>query len=404
MLGLSSKKERQYLLFDIGSASVGVAVAVHTDKSLELLWTKRLEYGYQSNDDYNRYVRTMYATLLEAGMKLTSEGLREASALAPNFSVRQAEVYCLLAPPWVMSSVLFQSENKEKPFQVSQETISSLQQKGLSEVYKKQEVMSWQELMGTPAMLEAYHDVIRLEGYQVQSFEHKTVHDFSTQSYFSIISESVQSHIKEVLERVVPNHHIHFSSSARIFSTSLEKHSSLRRSVFLEISGEVTSVGMVQQGVLTAISTVALGTNHILKSIAPKALSAKEARSSLDVFHTKTKSENTLESFPEPVREALLKWQSAIIKSIRLIAGGVTPPADIQVLVDDTWFPLYKTALEQTTSKAQNATGVRVQRLYEKLFQKNADTQVQDKRMEVFARVLDSCTSKNTMCYTKGTI
>ena len=404
-LNLSSKKEHQYMLFDIGSASVGVGIAVSVDNDLKLVWTKRFEYGYQSNDDYNRYVRTMYATLLEAGMKLTSEGFKEAVKVAPMFSIKHAEVYCLVSPPWVMSSMQQQSETKEKLFQVSESSITELQNTCLKDMFNKQEIVSWQELMGTPAVLEAYPDVVRLEGYQVQTFEHRVVHELSAQFYLSVVSESVQKHIKEVLERVLPNHDIHFSSSAKIFSSRVHTNGNgrRRRAVFFEIGGEITTIGNVQQGILSNCTTVALGTNHVLKAIAPKAQSAKEARSSLDIFHKKNQSDVSFESIPEHVRGALVEWKDAVTKSIRTLSLGVTPPTDMHILVEHSWFLLYKIALELPWELpgVRKVVGVHVEQVYPK---KNTDVHTDDIRLKVFASVLHNCTSKNTMCYTKHTI
>ena len=401
MLGMSlaSKKEQQYVLFDIGSASIGVGIAVQNGKSVNLIWTKRFEYGYQSNDDYNRYVRTMYATLLEAGMKLTSEGFKEAQAILPEFSVKQAEVYCLLSPPWVVSSVMFQSMEKEKPFQVSQASITELQNKGFSEILKKQEVVSWQELMGTPAMLEVYHDVVRLEGYEVQAYEHRTVHELSTQSYFSMVSLSIQEHIKEVLERVLPNHVIHFSSSARIFSVGVHDYFPKRRSIFFEIGGEITSIGCMRQGILTNVTTIPFGTNHILKTIAPNALSAKEARSFLDIFHKKIRSDMSFEVLPENLREALTVWKQAIVLSIEDLFRGVTPPTDMVLLVGNSWYLLYKIALTQPWKLpgVRQVVEMQVQHVHP---QKSGEKDSNDVRLLVFAHAVQNCTSKNSVCYT----
>jgi len=401
MLGmsLSSKKEHQYVLFDIGSASIGVGIAVQAGNSMNLIWSKRFEYGYQSNDDYNRYVRTMYATLLEAGMKLTSEGFKEAKATVPEFSVKQVEVYCLLSPPWAISSIMTQSEVKEKPFQVSEANITQLQNKSFSNILKKQEVVSWQELMGTPAMLEVYHDVVRFEGYEVKAFEHRLVHELSTQSYFSIVSESIQEHVKEVLERVLPNLAIHFSSSARIFSTVVHDYFPKRRSVFFEIGGEITNMGCIQQGILANVATIPLGTNHILKTLAPNALSAKEARSFLDIFHKKAHTELSFEVLPENVKEALTVWKQSVIRNMQVLSGGVTPPTDMVVLVGKSWYPLYKLALVQPWKLpgVQQAIETRVRHVHP---QESGDVDSNDVRLLVFARAVQNCTSKNSMCYT----
>lgn len=408
-LGLPSKKEQQYILFDIRSASIGVGIAVFSanSNSMELIWNKRLEYGYKTDVDYNRYVRTMYATLLEVGMKLTSEGFKVAQEKFPDFSVKHAGVYCMLSSPWFMGAVHIETETKEKPFQSSDAVLQELQKRGLSKILERQEIKSWQAVMGTPVLLEAHHDSITLEGYPVQNYAHATVNEMSTQCYYSIVSTSVQDHIKEVLERVLPNHELHFSTSTRVFSSLCAKKGvKNQRSIFFEIGGDLTSLGSVKNGKIINTVVIPLGTNHILKVLAPKAQSVSEAKSAFDLLQKKNTSEISFESLPETVQGALLTWKEQISNSLRTLTHGITPPPDVWMVVDTPWFALYKLALEIPLKKGviQQNSDMRIQHLSEKTDDKKETLAGSDPRLCAYARLLQSCTSKNSLCYTNNVI
>lgn len=401
-LSLSSQKEQYYVLFDIGSASIGVGIAVASEHTTSLLWSKRLEYGYLTDDDYNRYVRTMYATLLDAGMKLTSEGVKAAQLVNVDFSIRQAKVFCLLAPPWFKASVQLVSEVKEKPFQATASLLGTLQAQGLSEVLAKEETRSWKELMGDTVCLEQHPDSIRLEGYPVTQYEHRMTHEFAVQSYYSLVSQSVQEHIQEVIGRILPNHTIQTSTSTRVFSTKCSKKSKRERQHLLfEIGGELTSVGHIKKGFLQDVVTVPLGTNHILRALAPNAQSANEARSAFEVLNKKHNPNLEFESLPVDVQEALTRWHESVMRSIEVLAKGVTPPSRYRVVVDTVWFSLFSLALTKPWMMPgiQQAIEPTVSWLD---FSTEAQEEItnQDVRLVMYVRALHSCTSKNSMCYT----
>jgi len=408
MLGFSSSSHegRYYALFDIGSASVGVGIAKDSVYGAKLVWYKRVEYGYQGIDDYNRYVRTMYATLLEAGMKITSEGFKQVRNNNTSFSARNLDVVCILAQPWFLGSVQTQTINKEKRFHATKDTLVELQNNALSKSLEMPETSSWQELMGKPEVLEVYNDLVLLEGYPVKTYEHRMTNEFSAQFYFALVSESVQQHVEEVIGRVFPNHDLLFSTSTRVFSNIETKLSPTKkqRLTLIEITGEITSISILKKGVVTGILTVPFGTNHLLKAIAPKAVSAQEARSSLDVL-SKDKTSIKLDSLSEGAQTAFAKWHIDVAEAMCVLSNGVTPPSNIVVAVDMPWYPLCKLALEESLEMPgiRKALDIKVRHVepVPKDDKNKTKLPTLDTRLSTFTRLLNRCTSKKSMCYTE---
>ena len=359
MLGFSSSaKESKYsVLFEIGSASVGAAVSVHESNTVRLLWSKRIEFGYKCEDDYVRYVRSMYAALLEIGMQVTSEGFVKAKEIRPDFTMRGAQVYCVLAPPWFLGAVNAEAITKEKPFQVTQTILDKIRDDGYSNVCNTEDSMSWQDLMGTPVLLEYYTDIFKVQGYKVTNIGHRSTNDLFVQSYYSIVSESVQAHVSEVIERVLPNHPIHFVSSTRLLSgvhVQLEESDASHRAIFVEIKGEITSVVLLQNGIVQNIVTIPLGTNHVLRKVSPKAISVREAQDALDVL-LKNNDDGDFSTLGEELQEALSEWHAHVEFSFKALTGGVAPPTDILLFVDGLWGALY----EKTLAVPMQLPGIR---------------------------------------------
>jgi hypothetical protein len=406
IFGSRADEDRYYTLFDISSGSVGVAIVLSKNTSIELVWNKRVEFGYQGGDDYNRYVRTMYATLLEVGMRLTSEGFKSVKETHPNFSVRRMEVVCVLGQPWFIGSVDTEVLSKEKPFQITESILQTLQESGIANVLRKQETLYWQEVMGSAVPLEVFKNSTLLEGYPVTQYEHRMVKELSIQFYIAMVSKSVLEHVEEVIKRILPNHEIFFSTSTHFFSSihttsSVHKNS---RSVFIEISGEITSVSIRKNDSVMGVVTIPHGKNRILKVVAPNAVSAQEARSSLSMFFKKN-TKIIYSELPTELQDALTAWHTEVTENIKMLSDGVTPPLLIEVVVDARWFPLYKSILEQPwempgVRQVQNNEVCNVS-LHTLNFAEKEDSSVTDMRLFVLIQTLHACTLEKGMCYTK---
>ncbi len=347
LFGSSSKEGKYSVLFEICSASVGAAIAVHEANTVRLLWSKRLEFGYASEDDYVRYVRSMYAALLELGMQVTSEGFQHAREVRPDFSARNVVVHCVLAPPWFFGAVDFQTVTKEKPFQVNQTILTKVKNEGYSTICNSDEFASWEDLMGAPMLLEYYADAMKVDGYKVANAEHVTTKELFVQSYYSVVSESIQAHIAEVVERVLPNHSVIFLSSTRLLSTlpvQYEEKNTSHRIIFLEIKGEITSLVLLRDEVLENIISIPLGTNHVLRKLSPKAISMKESQDALEMLLQRT-GNSDFSAFPKELQDVLMEWHASVEFSLRALTRGVAPPTSFYLFVDSLWGGLYERTL-----------------------------------------------------------
>lgn len=411
MLGLSSssKEGRFSVLFDVSSASVGVGIVMRTPKKMKLLWESRIEYGYQSGDDFERYVRTMYATLLEAGMKVSSEGFREVKQTVGGFRTQDVNIYCVLSSPWFFGAVDTEVEGKEKPFSVSFDTIKKLQEKGYAKVLGTQECLSWQDVMGTPRRLETFADRVKIDGYKVCAFDRRSVHELSVQTYYSIVPETVQEHIEEVLQKVFPNHDISYATSTRVFSdkrTILSKQIGQKRSLLVELTGEMTTITLIKHTVPYNTVTAPLGTNHVLRAMSPGAVSAKEARGPIDVLYKKNKEIASIDTLPENLQIPLRDWHRNVSNGIQSVSAGVTPPIDIVIITDAFWRPFYTATLAipwempgvRKMLPLHIRTPLEIAREEEKTIKQE---EMGDMRLITMARSLQVYTNKTGVCYTE---
>jgi hypothetical protein len=341
--GRDTRGNYPYLaVFDIGATSIGVGVSHTAGGVTSLVWSARIEYSYQAYDEYTRYERTMYSTLLEVSMKLMSEGVRAVRAVRPDFSTHHMRVACVLEAPWFWGAVGSATLTKEKPFTMTADILAELEEQAYREVTAAQESKSWHGVVGESEILERERQELLLNGYVVTSPEHDHVVSAVTAVYFGLVSSAVKKQIVQILERVIPHHDIRFGTSTHVLASYYRTTvgvGSGHRLFLVEVEGRITSVASINRGVLTRVSTLPLGTNQILHAAAPEALSTEEARSTLLVAY-KPRETDPSAPIPEPITAACDAWREAVLAEFTRHSNGVVPPDRVLLMVGKRWFPI----------------------------------------------------------------
>jgi hypothetical protein len=391
-------------IFDVGATSVGVGVSRSTKTGNELLWHARLDYPYRAYSDYERYERTMYATLLELGMKLTSEGLPLVRDTDHSFSASSMAVAFVLTPPWFYGGVATTAHIQDTAYTVTRHMLEKLHTKGVSEILSRQDFSSWEEIMGSHELIEHVDQTILLEGYPVRSWEGKTAKEFTLTGYYAIAGSTVVRQVRTILERVLPNHHPEAYTSTRLLGELYRTtmwDGATAQAIFVEVFGQVTAVVTMRKGVMRHVRTIPTGTDRILRSVAPKAISAKEAESKLEVLlgmvTDDRRNKGDIE-IPEELQEAVDEWHAAVQEEMIAQSDGVTPPELVLLMANTRWHKL----LVPVLSRPFLAPGVREERSFtvqpcntfilasHEGVDIPADA-IHDVRLQVFAHTIGAC-------------
>ncbi len=308
----------------------------------------------------------MYATLLELGMSLTSEGLAVARDIDRSFNASAMEVAFVLAPPWFYGGVATTVRGEEQPFTVTRQTLDRLHTEGVSHLLSRQDFVSWEDVMGSHELMEHLNQALLLEGYPVQTWEGRTVHEFALTGYYAIASSNVLEQVRTILERVLPHHHPLAYTSTRLLADLY--HSALwggatAQAIFIEVSGQVTTVVTMRKGIMRHVRTVPVGTDIVLRTVAPKAISAKEAESKLELLMGTVGGAGTQgdgHRVSAEARGALEEWYNAVQEEILAQSDGVTPPELVLLMADSRWH----SALIPLLSQPYLAPGVREERSF----------------------------------------
>jgi len=399
-----SHKGRFYVLFDIGAASIGVGLISCTKKRCDLIWRTRMEYGYEDTEDFTRYSRAMYATLLQAGMKVTSEAVRNVKESHPDFSMDNLEVICVLAPPWFKGIVHTVQQEREVPFQVTNTVLNKIRENMVTESMRSPESLAWQDVMGEPEVLNVHNDRVMLEGYPADSWLGHSTKEFTVHAYLELVAQSVQEHVEEILERVLPNHTIYYASSTRSFaqaSTLGGKKNTKKRTTLIELGGQITSISILEGSVVEDTITIPKGTNHLMQAAAPNAVNAEEARGNITVLQKKVDSIE-LDTLPDELQTELADWFGEVMTAVHTISGGVIPPTRAVLVVGAFLYPLYAAALRRpwVIPNMKDNLDVEVAHLVGELTKDKRTLREIDTRLAILTRTVNDCSRKKPMCYT----
>ena len=399
---LSHADVKYYAIFDLCSSSIGAGIAKKVGSKTKLLWQKRVYFGYNGSDDYDRYSRTMYATLLEVGMKMTGEGFKIAKNNDEMFSVKNLEIICVLSSPWFMNVVSNVVQKKEMPFNITKSVVNTMEKKARLTVDENPAVLSWMNVVGDYALLGTHKNKILVEGYMVDSVEHRKANELSIQFCVDLVPVNAQKHIEEVLMRVLPNHELFFVTSTQTFS-NIESHDVCVKNdnlILLEIGGEVTSIAVLRGGTISGVSTIPSGVNHLLRTHSPGSSTVKEARDSLEIFLKKnTKIEQKV--LTKKMQNLLNDWKSKVHLTIRNLTHGTTPPINFILVVDVLSYYLYKFELEKEWEMpgVRKSLKLNISHITPEVNNEKNNRITNDVRISTLVRLLCDCTNEKGVCY-----
>jgi hypothetical protein len=353
---------RSYALFDIGASSIGVGLGICSAAGAEVLWYARTDFAFLREQEYVRYEKSMYATLLELGMRMMSEGMSAASRNS-QFTVRGLQVTCVLGPPWFLGTVTEETVRQDTAVAVTQAMIDSVHAKMVAAFLETPERASWSEVMGSPELLEQYDLGVWLDGYPVSVYKDQVVREVHVRTYLAVVAQSVNEHVRDILHRVMPNHTVSLTTATRLFVQGVRTHevcATKRSVVLLDVGGQITNSILIRHGICVGTKTIPYGENDLLRAIAPQAANAKEAHGAYTVYEKQHSMINPQTTHSAEFEEAGTQWQSAVVESLIALSEGVLIPRTVFLSAADFYAPYAR-----FFSKPVRLPGIRTEQSFE---------------------------------------
>ncbi|HEY5587994.1 MAG TPA: hypothetical protein VIK86_03455 [Candidatus Paceibacterota bacterium] len=259
----SQKKERTIAIFDIGSGSVGGAmVKIPIDGSgvpVILKSVNNNEIKFRKDFDFNSMLKDMTSALY-----LTANSLFDKKAGAPD------EIFCVLASPWYLSETIVIKMAREKSFIFNKRLANDLIQKeilNLTEIFKNK----YSDEEGSPEIIEQNTMAVSLNGYTMIDPLGKKCNSLRMDMLISLAPKLCLNKIRDTLSKIFNHTKISFSSfTMASFLAVRDKYVKEDSYLLIDISGEITDVGIVSKGILKSVLSFPYGKKTFYNQICSK--------------------------------------------------------------------------------------------------------------------------------------
>ncbi|MEA3399512.1 MAG: hypothetical protein U9R00_03325 [Patescibacteria group bacterium] len=316
-MGLFSKPKKKgnlVAIFDIGSGSVGGALAlIEKNKVPTILTSTRSLIKFQDELDFKIFLEDT----IEALGKV-ADTLYHTKIGAPT------EIVCTLSSPWYLSESRVIKIEKDKKFVFDKDFADDLVKKEIDKL-KKDYDKKYSELEGKFNLIENQITSIKLNGYSIKDPMNKKVRRVEMNMVTSLSPDICVSRIRDVLSKTF--HHIPIEFSSFVNSTHIalcDKYQKVDSYVFIDMGGEITDVNIFNHNILENSISFPFGYQtfyRFLKKKLKKDLS--EVKSLFNLYFNDDLEEEEKEKMEKALKSISGSWTEAFHQSIESLGNPV---------------------------------------------------------------------------------
>lgn len=330
----SSKKEKTIAIFDIGSGSIGGAIVkIPLDnKSIPvIIKSVRTDIPPSKDLNFDIFVKNMISTLGQ-----TADSLYNKKAGIPE------EIVCVLSSPWYLSETRSIKMSKEKPFIFTKRLASDLIQKeilGLTDLYKEK----YGNLESTPEVIEQHTMAVSLNGYPVLDPLGQKCKFFEMNMVISLVPSMCLNQIREVLSKTFHDIKVTFSSfTLATYLAVREKYIKQDSYLLLDVSGDITDVGIVTKGVLKSVLSFPFGRKTFFNYMCTKLnIELRDAEELFNLYNAGNLTEDLKQKVIPLLKSIENSWGEAFNQCISTLPRTLILPSTLFLTADNDikkWF------------------------------------------------------------------
>lgn len=317
------KKEKIVVIIDIGSSSVGsTIVSFRDDNNPKILFSARENMVFQRTLNMDRFISSMKSTLEKVLL-----GLKKSTNASPE------HIVCVFASPWYKSVIkTFEIDEKEK-FIVTQKLLDDLIQ---GEITKSN--ISIDKFIEEPiSIIDIKNIQVKLNGYETDNPYDKEANVLRISFFAAFSFTKTLSIIRGSILKIFNPVNISFYAFPLIaFSVIRDIFSDKNNFLFLDITGEITDISFIKDGVFWGSESFPLGKNFVIRRLASGLNTSTE--DAISVFNLVSSGKSNKE-IQERVNKILSlsreEWSVAFSKSVINATNGNFVPTTIFFTADD---------------------------------------------------------------------
>ncbi|HET8574926.1 MAG TPA: hypothetical protein VFM02_02005 [Candidatus Paceibacterota bacterium] len=315
-----SGRTKLVAVFDIGSSSVGAALSeIKPGMKPRILQVVRESTDPQEKLDHRRFFLSMKKAFESVSQKLEGKAGKQVVD----------EVACFFSSPWYAALHDAARIAKHKPFRLTDQLLENAINARVLDFEEEEKQKYEDEELGAPKLIEKESMHVSLNGYEVSDYEKKMITEAEVAFFASVVPGRVLDDISEQVSRRFNHrktgfHTFPFASYVIIRDMLLHgEHSFL----LLDISGEMTDMLWVENGIVRKSAAFPLGKNFVLRRIAETLrVSLPEAESLLFMQASERAEKNTAVLVEKTLQNCAKDWLAKLQEEIRrFMRGGISP-------------------------------------------------------------------------------
>lgn len=323
------KKKKSFVVFDIGSASVGAALVEFLPGELPRMRRQSREtIVFQKKFEYEHFERSMLKALETVAMEMT----RHSSSVDA--------LFCVLSSPWFMSQTNVVTRKGDQ-FEITEEILDEIVASEMNRVSEKQG-------RDNVDVIEKNILKIDINGYSATNVIGKNAVEMKTFVHLSVVPKNIIFSMRTVLER-------HFNNTRCMFRSFPLVATSVVRDIFpedndfifIDVTGEVTDVSLVKSDSLQETISFPKGKNFLLRQVSKDTKTIPEEIISQILLSEKGEiSDDALAQMERCLSLAEIKWLPDFQKILSIFNERGMIPHKIFLTTDQDVSGVFKRFIE----------------------------------------------------------
>ena len=336
-------KDSYSFVFDVGSASIGVALVRHEkDRPREIIFTHREPIQLKTKTDVANSLGTQIGEAIKKAGGVALEKFSKINGIKDSYSV-----HVLVHAPWANS----QTHHAEGT--VPEEAVLSKKvlQKFISENIPILDTSNSRQF-------DRHVTKIALNGYPTAKPYGKKFTHISIIVLESAMSNTLYTSMNQAFKEIFPNNSVHMDAFLFAATELTKKSDAFESYTLVDISGEYASISVVQDGSLAGSTWAQFGSEYLIRALATSDEASRQSIiSELSMFMNNTctpsqcrKVENALQDTEKQLVRSFGDACAQLYKHCK-----ITPRA--YVFIDKKYAPWFKKLIERIDFAHFTVTG-----------------------------------------------
>ena len=317
------KKEKNILVFDIGSSSVNASLLLKKENEIPVFLSfSHLRLPLLENPDFTHIERHARKAVKEIAEDVGKKNRKKMPDL----------IYMVLSAPWYFSETKNVKIQRRETFEVTEELVNKIMEDEL-ELFNRKAREKFEDSSDIE-ILEKEKMRFIVNGYPIENPYGKETNRLELSIYLSAARRSFVKNIEDMLTHFLGNAEIKLvSEPSSLFRILSEMINPKEGYLVVDVGGEVTEIYLVRNGVLENTKNFAWGANLVIRRVASslniglgEALSFFTAQSWGDI------KEATDKKLSSSSLGVCSEWQTFLGESLSLLGREHPLPQTLVVL------------------------------------------------------------------------